>query len=208
MASAVSIAPPPNPKQAAPECRYFVGEHSASGFLPWDYGGLDREQNGSYNRPQPYEVRAMHVEAARYYVREMHIDAAAFGVFDLRGGASAFWHYQVELGRYQVELVRTPLLLRFLLLLLKPNPDPDPNPNPNPNPHQVSKLLLLIKLVLEPQGAASSQAFANTAPIEWQRAKLFVPATLGPMVELLREANLFTEDDGSPLRILQEPSLI
>ena len=72
----------------------------------------------------------------------------------------------------------------------------------------MSKLLLLLKLVLEPQGAASSQAFANTAPIEWQRAKLFVPATLGPMVELLREANLFTEDDGSPLRILQEPSLI
>ena len=72
----------------------------------------------------------------------------------------------------------------------------------------MSKLLLLLKLVLEPQGAASSQAFANTAPIEWQRAKLFVPATLGPVVQLLREANLFTEGDGSPLRILQEPSLI
>ena len=72
----------------------------------------------------------------------------------------------------------------------------------------MSKLLLLLKVVLEPQGAASSQAFANTAPIEWHRAKLFVPATLGPVLELLREAHLFTEDDGSPLRILQEPSLI
>ena len=43
-----------------------MGEHSASGFLPWDYGGLDREQNGSYNRPQPYEVREMHIDAASH----------------------------------------------------------------------------------------------------------------------------------------------
>ena len=69
IASAVSRAPPrppSSPSQAAPECRYFVGEHSASGFLPWDYGGLDREQNGSYNRPQPYEVREMHIDAASH----------------------------------------------------------------------------------------------------------------------------------------------
>ena len=70
--------------QAAPDCRHFVGEHSASGFLPHDFGATDREQNGSYNRPQPYEVR------------DMHIEVPAFGVFDMRGGASAFWHYQVS----------------------------------------------------------------------------------------------------------------
>ena len=64
--------------QAAPECRYFVGEHSASGFLPWDYGGLDREQNGSYNRPQPYEVRAMHIDAASYQLRTNYLLLAAY----------------------------------------------------------------------------------------------------------------------------------
>ena len=149
--------------QMAPDCRYFTGEHTASAFLPWDYGVLDREQNGSYNRPHPFEVR------------ELQIAEPAFGVFDLRGGANAFWHYQMEL---------------------------------------VTKLILLLKLVLEPRGALSASLGTVKQTIAWDQARLFLPATLGPMVEVLRDARLFTEQDGSPLRILQvsprshRPSLV
>lgn len=145
--------------QMAPECRYFTGEHTASAFMPWDFGVLDREQNGSYNRQQPFEVR------------EMSVGEPAFGVFDLRGGANAFWHYQMEL---------------------------------------VTKLILLLKLVLEPHGALSpSLAAENGAqPVAWDKVRLFIPATLGPIVDVLRKARLFTEKDGSHLRVLQEPSLI
>ena len=69
----------------APDCVYFTGEHTASGFLPWDFGVLDREQNGSYNRPAPFEVRTR------------SITAPTFGVLDLRGGGAAYWHFQLEL---------------------------------------------------------------------------------------------------------------
>ena len=46
---------------------------------------LDREQNGSYNRPAPFEVRTR------------SITAPTFGVLDLRGGGAAYWHFQLEL---------------------------------------------------------------------------------------------------------------
>ena len=55
-----------------------MGEHSASGFLPWDWGSLDREQNGSYNRPQPYEVRAMHLGAPSYQLLTNSLLLAAY----------------------------------------------------------------------------------------------------------------------------------
>lgn len=83
--------------QAAPECRYFTGEHSASGFLPWDFGVLDREQNGSYSKQQPSVVT------------ERTLSAPTFGVFDLRGGSTAFWHYQIEL------VTRLALLLKAVV---------------------------------------------------------------------------------------------
>ena len=53
----------------APDCVYFTGEHTASGFLPWDFGVLDREQNGSYNRPAPFEVRTRSITAPTFGAR-------------------------------------------------------------------------------------------------------------------------------------------
>ena len=58
-----------------PECSYFVGEGTASGFPPSDYGEIDREGNASYDRPTAYEVR------------ERAVRGDTLGVLDLRAGA-------------------------------------------------------------------------------------------------------------------------
>ena len=59
----------------APECVYYVGEHSASGLHSADFGVSDREQNSSYDKTTPFHVKTQ------------LISSPTFAVFDVRGAS-------------------------------------------------------------------------------------------------------------------------
>ena len=59
----------------APECVYYVGEHSASGLHSADFGVSDREQNSSYDKTTPFQVKTQ------------FISNPTFAVFDVRGAS-------------------------------------------------------------------------------------------------------------------------
>ena len=68
----------------APDCVYFTGEHTASGFLPWDLACSTAS-------------RTARTTGRRRSRRTRSITAPTFGVLDLRGGGAAYWHFQLEL---------------------------------------------------------------------------------------------------------------
>lgn len=81
----------------APECRYYVGEHTASGIHSVDFGVVDREQNATYDR------------ATRYEVKTRVFSWPTFAVFDVRGHEYDTYNAQVSL------LTRLLVLIRVVL---------------------------------------------------------------------------------------------
>lgn len=79
-----------------PECKYYVGEHTASASPRWDFGVNNREQNASYDKTAPFEVHTK------------MINAPTFGIADMRGGAFGL----PDDHAFQLEV-----LTKFLLLL-------------------------------------------------------------------------------------------
>jgi len=88
---------------STPECRYYVGEATASAVLASDFGVIDREQNASYDR------------AHRYTVHTHVVSQTTFAVFDARGAfESDTYNAQVSL------LTRLIVLLQVILLPRRP----------------------------------------------------------------------------------------
>ena len=55
----------------APECKYYVGEHTASALPPWNFGIVGREQNHTFDKQEPFPVQSRSVHAPVFAISNM-----------------------------------------------------------------------------------------------------------------------------------------